>query len=57
MLSGFGQLDAIAQLLSGVIMVGASVAFGIKGMYGIAAALLLIPIIFLPQTNLKTKDD
>jgi DHA3 family tetracycline resistance protein-like MFS transporter len=56
-LSGFGQLDAIGQLLSGVIMVGASVAFGIKGMYGIAAALLLIPIIFLPQTNLKTKDD
>ena len=54
-LSGFGQLDAIGQLLSGAIMVGASVAFGVKGMYGISAALLLIPVILLPQTHLKTK--
>ena len=46
-LSGFGQLDAIGQLLSGVIMVSASVIFGIQNMYLITAMLLVVPVISL----------
>jgi len=52
-LSGFGQLDAIGQLLSGALMVGASIIFGIKGMYLLTAILLVVPIILLPQTHQK----
>lgn len=52
-LSGFGQLDAIGQLLSGAIMVTASILVGINGMYLLTAMLLVIPIILLPQTHKK----
>lgn len=46
-LSGFGQLDAIGQLISGGLMVALSILTGIKGMYLVAALLLIIPIISL----------
>jgi len=52
-LSGFGQLDAIGQLLSGAVMVAASILFGIKGMYLLTAMLLVVPIVLLPQTHQK----
>lgn len=42
-LSGFGQLDAIGQLLSGAIMVGISLIFGMKIMLLCTAGLLLVP--------------
>lgn len=46
-LSGFGQLDAIGQLISGALMVSVSVLLGIKNMYLVSALILLIPIISL----------
>ncbi len=53
-LSTFGQLDAIGQLLSGAIMVGISVSFGLQNMYLITATLLLIPIMtFIKMLRLK----
>jgi DHA3 family tetracycline resistance protein-like MFS transporter len=53
-LSTFGQLDAIGQLLSGVIMVGISAAFGLQNMYLITALLLVIPIVtFIKMMRLK----
>ncbi len=47
-LSTFGQLDAIGQLLSGAVMVGASLFFGINGIYIMTALLLLGPVLLLP---------
>ncbi len=46
-LSGFGQLDAIGQLISGALMVTLSVVWGIQGMYVVTALLLVVPIISL----------
>lgn len=48
-LSSFGQLDAIGQLLSGAIMVGISVSFGLTNMYLVTAILLLVPLISLSK--------
>ncbi len=47
-LSTFGQLDAIGQLLSGAVMVGASLLFGLNGIYIMTALLLLGPVLLLP---------
>lgn len=44
-MSSFGQLDAIGQLLSGGLMVMISLWFDIKGLYLITALLLVVPII------------
>ncbi len=44
-LSGFGQLDAIGQLLSGGIMVFISVIFGLKIMLIFTGVLLLVPVV------------
>jgi DHA3 family tetracycline resistance protein-like MFS transporter len=44
-MSSFGQLDAIGQLLSGGLMVMISLWFDIKGLYLITALLLFVPII------------
>lgn len=48
-LSSFGQLDAIGQLLSGAIMVGISVWFGLTNMYLITALLLVVPLLALSK--------
>lgn len=48
-LSGFGQLDAIGQLLSGALMVGATIVVGLQGMYLFTAILLIIPILLFPR--------
>ncbi|QMS84680.1 MFS transporter [Candidatus Xianfuyuplasma coldseepsis] len=48
-LSGFGQLDAIGQLLSGALMVGATFLVGIEGMYLFTALLLLVPALLFPM--------
>lgn len=53
-LSTFGQLDAIGQLLSGAIMVGISVTFGLQNMYVFTALLLLVPLMTFIKM-LKTK--
>lgn len=50
-LSGFGQLDAIGQLLSGALMVSISLGFGLYGIYLATALLLLIPAILLAKTH------
>lgn len=44
-LSSFGQLDAIGQLMSGALMVGVSILVGIQGMYVFTAILLCVPIL------------
>lgn len=44
-LSSFGQLDAIGQLLSGGLMVLISLWFDIKGLYLITAMLLIVPLL------------
>jgi DHA3 family tetracycline resistance protein-like MFS transporter len=44
-LSSFGQLDAIGQLLSGGLMVLISLGFAIKGLYLVTAALLIVPVL------------
>ncbi|HKL47306.1 MAG TPA: MFS transporter [Candidatus Izemoplasmatales bacterium] len=44
-MSSFGQLDAIGQLLSGGLMVMISLWFDIKGLYVITALVLIVPII------------
>jgi DHA3 family tetracycline resistance protein-like MFS transporter len=43
-LSGFGQLDAIGQLVSGVMMVAVISIVGLQGMYVFTAGLLVIPL-------------
>ncbi len=50
-LSTFGQLDAIGQLLSGGLMVVAGLLFGLKGIYILTALLLIVPVILLPRTK------
>ena len=50
-LSSFGQLDAIGQLLSGAIMVGISVGFGLRNMYLFTAILLFVPLFALLGTK------
>jgi DHA3 family tetracycline resistance protein-like MFS transporter len=50
-LSTFGQLDAIGQIISGVIMVTIGVLISIKGIYLVTALLLLVPVFLLPLTN------
>lgn len=47
-LSGFGQLDAIGQLLSGAMMVGVTLLVGLEGMYLFTALLLLVPVFLFP---------
>lgn len=44
-LSSFGQLDAIGQLLSGGLMVLISLGFAIKELYLVTAMLLLVPVL------------
>jgi len=56
-LSSFGQLDAIGQLLSGGLMVLISLWYSIQGLYLITALLLIVPLfgfIRLKKDNLKT---
>lgn len=48
-LSGFGQLDAIGQLLSGALMVGVTILVGLEGMYLFTTVLLIVPIALLPM--------
>lgn len=55
-LSSFGQLDAIGQLLSGAIMVGISVGLGLTNMYLITALLLLVPLFAVSRTKKFNKD-
>ena len=50
-LSSFGQLDAIGQLLSGAIMVGISSGLGLTNMYIFTAILLVVPLIALSKTK------
>lgn len=52
-LSAFGQLDAIGQLLSGALMVSVGFYFGVKGIYIVTASLLLLPVILLPYAKQK----
>ena len=53
-LSGFGQLDAIGQLISGALMVILSIVAGIQGMYLVTALLLVVPVIcFLSISKIK----
>jgi DHA3 family tetracycline resistance protein-like MFS transporter len=52
-LSGFGQLDAIGQLLSGFIMVGVSVLVGIKGVYMVSAMFLTVPLIMFMRLRIN----
>lgn len=52
-LSSFGQLDAIGQLVSGALMVSISAFFALPILYFVTAAILLVPLIaaiFLPKT-------
>ncbi len=52
-LSSFGQLDAIGQLISGAIMVSIGAFFTLPIIYFVTAAILLVPTItslFLPKT-------
>lgn len=51
-LSGFGQLDAIGQLFSGVMMAIAISLIGLQGMYVFTAGLLIVPLLVI----LKIKD-
>ena len=44
-LSSFGQLDAIGQLLSGGLMVMISIWLNIKGLYLVTALLLVVPML------------
>ncbi len=48
-LSTFGQIDAIGQILSGLIMVFIGVFFDIKIIYLVTALLLIVPIILFPR--------
>lgn len=48
-MSSFGQLDAIGQLLSGALMVSISLAIGLQGMYLVTALLLVVPVIALSR--------
>lgn len=50
-LSSFGQLDAIGQLLSGAIMVTLGALVGLKGVYLATALLLIVPLILIPFTS------
>jgi DHA3 family tetracycline resistance protein-like MFS transporter len=50
-LSSFGQLDAIGQLLSGALMVGVSFGLGLTNMYIVTALLLLVPLIAISRTK------
>ncbi|MFP4286767.1 MAG: MFS transporter [Candidatus Izemoplasmataceae bacterium] len=49
-LSSFGQLDAIGQLLSGALMVFVSFMYGLNLMYLVTALLLIVPFIALSKT-------
>jgi len=50
-LSSFGQLDAIGQLLSGGLMVLLALWFEVEEMYLVTALLLMVPVILF--TRLK----
>lgn len=56
-LSSFGQLDAIGQLLSGGLMVLISFWLNIKGLYLVTALLLVVPLIsFIKLINQKHQE-
>ncbi|MDA3931381.1 MAG: MFS transporter [Tenericutes bacterium] len=56
-LSSFGQLDAIGQLLSGGLMVLISLWLDIKGVYLVTALLLIVPMmLFLRLKRIATND-
>ena len=50
-LSSFGQLDAIGQLLSGAIMVTLGFLVGLWGVYLATALLLVVPLFLIPFTS------
>lgn len=50
-MSAFGQLDAIGQLLSGGIMVMISLCFNSTGLYIVTALLLIVPVIALYKAS------
>ena len=50
-LSGFGQLDAIGQLISGAMMVFVISLVGLQGMYVFTAGLLLVPLIMTTRVK------
>ena len=52
-LSTFGQIDAIGQIVSGVIMVIIGLTLPINILYLITAMLLIVPLILLPKTKVK----
>jgi DHA3 family tetracycline resistance protein-like MFS transporter len=52
-LSGFGQLDAIGQLLSGGLMVLVSVLWGLENMYLFTALLLVVPFVLFSRIKLE----
>jgi DHA3 family tetracycline resistance protein-like MFS transporter len=50
-LSSFGQLDAIGQLLSGGLMVLVSLYFNIKELYILTALLLIVPLLLFVKLS------
>jgi DHA3 family tetracycline resistance protein-like MFS transporter len=50
-LSSFGQLDAIGQLLSGGLMVLVSLSFNIKELYILTALLLIVPLLLFVKLS------
>ena len=54
-LSTFGQIDAIGQILSGLIMVVIGVTLPINILYLVTAIIISIPIFLLPKTYVKYK--
>lgn len=50
-LSSFGQLDAIGQLISGAMMVFVMSLVGLQGMYVFTAGLLLVPLILTTRVK------
>ena len=57
-LSAFGQLDAIGQLLSGLIMVTIGALIGLHAIYLVTAILLLVPLVLVPlASNRHTEEE
>ena len=44
-LSSFGQLDAVGQLMSGALMVGIGAFFPLSVLYGVTALILVVPML------------
>jgi len=52
-LSTFGQIDAIGQIISGLIMVAIGLTLDIKFIYLVTALILVVPVISLIQLRFK----